>query len=261
MASRTLSRALLILALIVAAHAFKPISSKSVVDQLLGAAESLSFVLPDFAEVRIAQASYLAAAFAQSERSDTTRTSEAQVVPAAFEFDMVRKRQGSPCGKSEGGLVLAKAKPVRSLVARTIKPKSAIPQLPEAMSLREALAMTVPVGEVELRMLPVARIKERQLLRRALFIPASMRPLLPVRKQRIAECDTISIGSPEGESDLSNTMGPQEEEFEIWDFSSAIETFETIEPQPEAAQSNRTCAVEVKAVTPLPLEMLPHENQ
>jgi hypothetical protein len=258
MASRTLSRALLILALIVAAHAFKPISSKSVVDQLLGAAESLSFVLPDFAEVRLAQASYLAAAFAQGERSDTPETRAAQTVPAAFELEQVRQ----PCGRNDAGPVLAQARTARSLVARTSKPKPAIPQLPEAMPLSEALAMTVPLGEVELRMLPVVRIKERQLLRRALLLPTSMRPMLPVRKQKVAECDAISIGSPDGESDLSNTVGPQEEELDLWDFSSAIETFEAIESEPPTATPTvRTCAVEVPAVTPLPLQMLPHEYE
>lgn len=262
MASRTLSRALLILALIVAAHAFKPISSKSLVDQFLGAAESLSFVLPDFAELRLAQASYLAAAFAQGERSEFIEAGTVQAIPAAFELEQVRNRETAPCGRNNAGLILAKAKPARSLAARTTKPKPLIPELPEAMPLSEALAMTLPVGEVELRMLPAVRMSQRQLLRRALFLPASMRPVLPVRKQKVAECDAITIGSPDAESDLSNSAGPQEEELELWDFGSAIETFEATESEPPvAAPTIRTCTVEIPAVAPLPLEIFPHEYE
>jgi hypothetical protein len=256
MVSRNLSRALLILALIVAAHAFKPISSKSVIDQLLGAAESLSFVLPDFAEVRLAQASYLAAAFAQGEPTEETATRTAQTVPAAFGFEPVRNRETSLPGRNEVSVVLAKAKPVR--VART---KPVIPQLPEPMPLSQALAMTVPVGEIELRMLPVARLSERQLLRRALFLPPSMRPVLPVPKVRVADCDAVSIGGPESESALSNATGTQEEEFELWDFTSPIETFEAIESDQHMSQAGRNCPIEVPASAPLPLDLIPHEYE
>ena len=263
MASRTLSRALLILALIVAAHAFKPISSKSVIEQLLGAAESLSFVLPDFAEVRLAQASYLAAAFAQEDRStNDLEIRNTQLVPAAFELDTIRNRENAaPCGKSEAGVMLAKAKRSRMVVARATRPKQLIPELPEAMPLSRALAMTVPVGEVELRLLPAVRLSERQLLRRALFLPASMRPMVPVRKQRVAECDAISIGSPDGDLDLRNAVGPQEE-LDFWEFGDPIEPseeefeFEMQNPQPE-----RNCQIAVPPTAPLPLELGPQEYE
>ena len=139
MASRTLSRALLILALIVAAHAFKPISSKSIVEQLLGAAESLSFVLPDFAEVRIAQASYLAAAFAQGDRADSADTRATVMAPAALSFEQIQSRTPS-CQIRETGPTLAKARPARILVARNTRAKQLIPELPEAMPLSRALA-------------------------------------------------------------------------------------------------------------------------
>ena len=265
MASRTISRVLLVLALIVAAHAFKPVSSKSVIEQLLGAAESLSFVLPDFAEVRIAQATYLAAAFTQVDRTEGPDKMDArsvQAVPAAFEFDSARQ-PAAPCAKPEaGGSVLAKAGQGRSPVARSLKRKIAIPELPEAMPLSEALAMTIPVGEVELRMLPVMRVSDRQLLRRALFLPASMRPVLPVRKQARIDCDATSIATSEWESELTNTAGPQEEEFfefDLWDFTSPIETLGIFEESPATTTSPRNCQVEVPAPSPLPLELIPQD--
>jgi hypothetical protein len=64
--------------------------------------------------------------------------------------------------------------------------------------------------EVELRIIPVSRTSERQLLRKALFMPASMRPMLPVRKQAKVDCEAVSIAASEWESEL--TGGPREEE-------------------------------------------------
>ena len=93
MASRVALRLLLVVALIVTAHALKPLSGMSVAEQIFSATESLSFVLPDFAEVRLAQASYLATAFGQSVRRDESSrdrawTQTAFSIPANFAFEL-----------------------------------------------------------------------------------------------------------------------------------------------------------------------------
>lgn len=270
MASRAIARVLLILALIVAAHAFKPISSRSVIEQMLSAAESLSFVLPDFAEVRITQASYLAAAFGQREPGDEADSRfvqhNAATMPAVLGFGQSANpgRTAAPCGTKDVAPTLANARPARVLIARSQsrpnRSKQMMPvDLPEAMPLREALAMAMAPAEIELRLTAMSRLSERAVLRRALFIPVTVRPMLPARRQAKNECETTIIGIPESEGEFSQTTGPNEEfEFEPWDLGASLEAaIEAPTTEAESTTSPRNCQVAPPA--PHPLEILPEQ--
>ncbi len=261
MASRAISRVLLILALVVTAHAFKPISGGSLIEQLLSAAESLSFVLPDFAEVRIAQASYLAAAFGQrTERRDGSTTTVS--MPAVLGFGQTASRAVTPCNESEVAPTLAKARPVRLLIARTQpRLKRHIPELPKVMPFARALAMTLPLAEVELISTPVHRSAERQLLRRTLFMPASIQPMLLRRPTAKIECDAATVVAIESLTELSQNEGPKEEEFELemWEMDVPVQAIESAETEPAANPAARNCPVALPetAMPPQPLEIAP----
>ncbi len=258
MASRAITRLFLILALIIAAHAFKPISSRSVVEQLLSAAESLSFVLPDIAEVRLAQASYLANAFGQSssERveidSRLTENEPRLAMPAVLAFGQPMDMIGRlPCDKPAAA---RRTHPSGYLNARSRpRMKPLIPELPEARPLLTAMTMTLPLTEVDLISMPPPGMKTRFIPSRAIFIPFRARPIaLPKKLIKAPVCEPNIIVAAENEAELNQNEGPQEE-FEdlslvlgIWDLLVPIATVDQSDPaQSEPDPSARNCQVEL----------------
>ncbi|MEP7270920.1 MAG: hypothetical protein ABI882_05420 [Acidobacteriota bacterium] len=261
MASRAITRILLVLALIIAAHTLKPISSRSVVEQLLSAAESLSFVLPDIAEVRIAQASYLANAFGQrsgERREGDSRLTEnelAVAVPTVVAFGQSMDSIGRiSCDKAA-----APSKVRQPMRARI---KQLIPTLPEAMPLSRAMAMTLPLADVnktlslsdvELISMPVSHFSGRFIMRRALA--------QPTKTAKTAACESNVIVA-EGEAELGQNEGPREEFEEIafdpdlWDMTAPVEAVEASVNESTPTPAGRNCPVQLPEMIVPPLSVL-----
>ena len=263
MASRAISRILLVLALIVAAHAFKPISSRSVFEQVLSAAESLSFVLPDFAEVRIAQASYLASAFTESDRrSDEGSQPQSQVTIAAVvgPSEGAQLSPGARCDQPSSRSVPTLARKTR---VRQLHP---IVRLPRALPLEKALAFNFVPAEIKLTSMPVTRSGGRYLPQRMVFMPIRIKAMLPARFVKHSDCDTIVADETKlaqtelrREEAAPREEGPNEEDFmlvlEAWDLQLGLEAIEKAENEP-STPAPKNCEVALpEAVMPPPIQI------
>jgi len=266
MASRVALRLLLVVALIVTAHTLKPISGLSIVEQIFSATESLSFVLPDFAEVRIAQASYLATAFGQSVRRDEGSrdrawTQTAFVVPANFAVELPaepKPRTARPSGH----------RVVPRLAAARLKAgiKMLIPELPPAMPLERALALSMPQPEFQLVSMALNRINRRYLQVKLSAERVIVKPLLSQLPGKKSDCNPPSVKSVIAAADADEEQsGPQETEAEsledfMLDEAVPMESmiFE-IEPSPAAPPSRPPCETPAapEMIAPIQIDYLP----
>ena len=131
---------LLILTLILAAHSLKPISGSSFAEQVLGAAESLSLILPDATANRFVQANLLAAAFGRS------LLPEPVIDPtegALLASDAGPAR--SAVRTMKAGLKVQNARPAAKIASIKTRLKPII--LPAAFPVERALAMSFAVAE------------------------------------------------------------------------------------------------------------------
>ncbi len=268
MSSRAISRILMVLALIAAGHTFKPISSRTVFEQVLSAAESLSFVLPDFAEVRIAQASYLASAFTESDRrADEGSQPQSQVTMAAIvgPSEGTQLSPGARCDQSPNHGVPTLARKTR------VKQLQPIARLPRALPLEKALAFNFVPAEINLTSIPVTRAGGRYLPQRMVFMPIRLKAMLPARFVMRSDCETIVADETklaqtearreEAPREAPREEGPNEEDFflvlEVWDLEMATEMRERAGNQPPVpAPSPKNCEVAVpEAMMPPPIQI------
>ena len=265
MASRVASRLLLVVALIVTAHALKPISGLSIVEQIFSATESLSFVLPDFAEARIAQASYLATAFGQSVRRDNISrdpawTQTAFVLPVNFAFELPAepkpRTSARPSARRVGArLAAAGSKSVIKLL---------IPELPPAMPLERALAIKLPQPEFQLVTMALDRINRRYLQVKLGAERVAVKPLLSHLTVKKSDCKpavkTVIAAAEDEESGPRETTEAESFEDFILDEAVPMESmiFE-VEPGPAAPPSRSPCETPAapEMIVPLLIDFLP----
>jgi hypothetical protein len=149
MASKAIQRTLLVVALIVTAHALKPFSVGSVAYHLLRSANSFSFLLPDSALSSLEQADYLAAVLDSSLRQTDLRREDIRATEIAWASGLLPSPQCTNAPRVE---VLAKGRSSTKNEARRAKGlaaanrvKSAKKESVGAMTL--ALPVNLPVSE------------------------------------------------------------------------------------------------------------------
>lgn len=158
MTNRVLTRLSLIVALVVTAHTLKPISGESLSTHLLDAIDSFTFVLPDSTTAHLAQANYIAAAFGRGFSGSEQSTREGVwMQPAAAPASMLAVSQREPgiASRLERRVRKPAARPPR-LVAKNkqrIKPV----ELPAALPLERALAVSLPSIEIAMTRMPMYR--------------------------------------------------------------------------------------------------------
>ena len=141
MAGKALIRLLLILALILTAHSLKPLSGGNFAQQVLGAAESLSVILPDATANRFLQANLLAAAFGRSLSPEPASNPTEGALLAS---------NGGPARSAmkamkAAGLKVQNVRPAAKLASIKTRLKPII--LPAAFPVERALAMSFAVAE------------------------------------------------------------------------------------------------------------------
>ena len=261
MASRAALRLVLVVALIVTAHALKPISGLSIVEQIFSATESLSFVLPDFAEARIAQASYLAAAFGQSVRRDESSrnpvwTERALVLPATFAFELPAEMKPRTSARTSARRVGARLAAAGS--KSCIKPL--ITDLPAAIPLERALAMSLPQVEFELVPLPLTRLSRRVKLG---VESVTVKPLLSQLTVKKSECNSgvKAVIAAAGEEELQPLETTEAESLEDFLLDEAVpmeSMIFSVEPGPSGPPSRPQCEMPLPEMTlPLQIDFLP----
>jgi len=265
MASRVALRLLLVVALIVTAHTLKPISGLSIVEQIFSATESLSFVLPDFAEVRIAQASYLATAFGQSVRReedsrDRAWTQNAFVFPANFAVELPAEPKPRTSARPSTHRVSPRLAAARSKAGI----KLLIPELPLAMPLERALALSLPQPQFQLVSVALDRINRRYLQVKLSAERVIMKPLLSKLAVKKSDCNPPAVKTVIAAADEEQS-GPQETEAEsledfMLDEAVPMESmiFE-IEPGPAAPPSRPPCETPAapEMIVPIQIDFLP----
>ena len=214
MASKASIRLLLILALILAAHSLKPLSGSNFAEHLLGAAGSLTMILPDAAANRIVQANYLAAAFGRSPSSESLANPTDGALFASNETTVVKSK------------MKARVQDRRSLgsLAKTVRIKSTLKPivLPAVFPLERALAMSFPV--IEASFVPMSWAKRR-------MPRISIRPVRLVLPPpaRGAACEPATMPDKPRETTISTDIAPTEAELFLNDQAFEIELFSNTE--------------------------------
>lgn len=270
MTKQALSRLILIAALIITAHSFKPISGRSVAEQLFSAIESLSFVVPDSAQVRIAQASFLAAAFGRSlqseensspQRADQATGSSAASSPAALAAERDAVDADYPAKAKQ--TVMRSTLPAALAKAR-LRIRPLIPDLPEVRPLEHALTISLPQADVELVAAPLPRIRRVRLPMRYFVSPILLKPMLSFHPVIKSDCDnsipTDILAAVEAE--LALVEGPEEEQQAATEKEKVLpeegatairEKVVAIEPEPgPSTVSPRKCETQLPEPAPPP---------
>ena len=207
MASKALIRLLLILALIFAAHAIKPLSSGNLAAQLEGVAGSISMILPDSTANTLSQANYLVSAVGRSLTATTLFNATDGVFFAAkanIAAPIVAKK-AKPAGRETRSLAAtakANAKPrVQPVVLPAIFPTDRV----LAMSYSLVQAAYVPVNSMKRYRMPRTNIRPVRLVLPASSNKNTCEPA-PVEKGR----ETISTEelAPMIEAELLNDQIP-----------------------------------------------------
>ncbi len=146
MASKALIRLLLILTLLLAAHTVKPLTGSNFAQQVLGAAESISAILPDATANRFVQANLLAAAFGRSLLPEAvTNPTEGALLASNVAAKV------AATGSATRSKMRAKVQSVRAMVAaaKPVRAKTRLKPiiLPAAFPVERALAMSFAVIE------------------------------------------------------------------------------------------------------------------
>ena len=141
MASKALIRLLLILTLLLAAHTVKPLTGSNFAQQVLGAAESISAILPDATANRFVQANLLAAAFGRSLLPEAVTNPTEGALLASNVAATVSATKSKIRVKAQNSRALVAAKAVRAKTR--LKPII----LPAAFPVERALAMSFAVIE------------------------------------------------------------------------------------------------------------------
>lgn len=157
MASKALIRLLLILALIFAAHAIKPLSSGNLAAQLEGVAGSISMILPDSTANTLSQANYLVSALGRSLTATTTLLNPTDGIFLASKEDAksVTARKVRSANRQARTLV-ATAKPrIQPIILPAIFPTDRV----LAMSYSLVQAAYVPVSSMKRYRMPRFNIR------------------------------------------------------------------------------------------------------
>jgi hypothetical protein len=257
----------LVVALIVTAHTLKPISGLSIVEQIFSATESLSFVLPDFAEVRIAQASYLATAFGQSVRRDEGSrdrawTQTAFVVPANFAVELPPEPKPRTSARPSTHRVVPR------LAAARLKSgiKMLIPELPPAMPLERALALSMPQPEFQLVSMALNRINRRYLQVKLSAERVIVKPLLSQLAGKKSDCNPPAVktviaaaDADEEQSGRQETEAESQEDFMLDEAVPMESMIFEIDPGPAAPPSRPPCETPAapEMIVPIQIDYLP----
>jgi hypothetical protein len=224
MLSKAIPRALLLLALIVAANAAKPISTSSVTRHLLRTAQSFSFLLPAAALNRLAQANYLAEALGRglSNWSDSLLSAEHTAVlafkaPAPARPRRARRASAAPRPRIAPEVASCPTDEGR-LAGMLVLPSVALEQIAGSNFAPLPEAFTPVPARLEWRV-RTPRLMRLDLLRRRASAPvaeSSDCDTPPVRAETIraedeaaaeahAEIRVLAIETPEPVANLQNT--------------------------------------------------------
>ena len=162
MAGKALIRLLLILALIFAAHAIKPLSSGNLAAQLEGVAGSISMILPDSTANTLSQANYLVSALGRSLTATTAlfNPSDGIFLVANDSKESVVARKAKPAGRQTRSLVATTKPKIQPIVLPAIFPTDRV----LAMSYSMVQAAFVPVSSMKRYRMPRMTIRPVRLV-------------------------------------------------------------------------------------------------
>jgi len=161
MASKALIRLLLILALIFAAHAIKPLSSGNFAAQLEGVAGSLSMILPDSTANTLTQANYLVSALGRSLTATTLlNPTDGIFLASKEESKAVTARKTRIASRQTRSLVATAKSRIQPIVLPAIFPTDRV----LAMSYSLVQAAYVPVSSMKRYRMPRMNIRPVRLV-------------------------------------------------------------------------------------------------
>jgi hypothetical protein len=239
MAGKALIRLLLILTLILAAHSLKPISGSNFAEQVLGAAESLSVILPDATATRFVQANLLAAVFGRSLSPEPVINPTEGVLLAS---NAVPTR--SVIKPMKNGLRALVGRTTATVKSASIKTRLKPIILPAAFPVERALAMSFAIAEASYTpMLWAKRFKMPRF---------NIRPVRAVLmpKGKSATCDPEKTPGKPVETIISTDVAPIEAElflseeaisfsFDLFSSEEATEAVATTPPVQECENEPR----------------------
>lgn len=239
MASRAIIRLALIVALVVTAHALRPITGQSIATHLLDTVETISMVLPESTAAQLAQANYIALAFGRGlieteSKREGVWSRPASLYAVAQPEPPINTRLSRSSSRTVAGRdarVSRSGGRGRNLSARyrpLIKPVD----LPTAVPA--TLAFNLAPVNVSLLKMPASSFS-RRIARPSRFV---VRPAVIVLPQKKSECETQMPTSPSRPSRTRVT----EEEIEA----------PMVEAPMEAGAFGAPMSIELKSFEPAP---------